>query len=264
MSTSHLQSAAPPMTGLPDATAPDVVTASLVDLDAGLARNLSPALLEQVRGWLVVRVWSVPRGPWPAGADHEPGLMGLLVVDGVIARSVSLGVHSYPELLGRGDLLRPWHRAKPGRLGPMDVSWQVLEPCRLAVLDKRFAGIVGRFPEVVDELLARAINRAQELDFNMAIAQLPLLESRILALLWHFGDRWGESREGGCHVPVRLTHTLLASLVLGRRPSVSTALTELSHRGLLSRVDDGWLLHGEPPTDLHTISRRGRGSAFGA
>jgi CRP-like cAMP-binding protein len=239
----------------------DVATASLVDLDADLARDLTPALREQVRGWLVVRVWTLPRGPWPAGLGDEEGLMGLLVVDGVIARTVSLGAHTYPELLGRGDLLRPWHRGTTGRLGPLDVTWQVLEPCRVAVLDKRFAGIVGRFPEVVDELLGRAIGRAQELDVNMAIAQLPLLELRILALLWHLADRWGESRDDGVHVPIRLTHALLASLVLGRRPSVSTTLTDLTNRGLVSRDEDGWILHGQPPTELHTISRRERGSA---
>jgi CRP/FNR family transcriptional regulator, cyclic AMP receptor protein len=57
-------------------------------------------------------------------------------------------------------------------------------------------------------------------------------------------------------VPVRLTHSLLAALVLGRRPSVSTTLTDLSQRGLVSRTEDGWLLHGEPPTELHKLSRR--------
>ena len=44
--------------------------------------------------------------------------------------------------------------------------------------------------------------------------------------------------------------------VLGRRPSVSSTLTELSHRGLVSRTENGWVLHGEPPADLHKLSRR--------
>ena len=90
----------------------------------------------------------------------------------------------------------------------------------------------------------------------MAIAQLPLLELRLLALLWHLADRWGETVPDGVKVPIRLTHSLLAAMVLGRRPSVSTTLTELSNRGLVSRVEDGWVLHGEPPTALHKLSRR--------
>jgi CRP/FNR family cyclic AMP-dependent transcriptional regulator len=235
---------------------PDVDLAPLLDLDPDLAADLTPALREQVRGWLVVRMWSLPRGPWPSATHREPGLMGFLVLDGVLTRNVSLGKIAYPELLGRGDLLRPWQRETEGRLGPVDVSWQVLEPCRVAVLDRRFAGIVGRWPEIVDELLGRALNRARELDYNMAIAQLPLLELRLLALLWHLADRWGEPAEDGVCVPIRLTHSLLAAMVLGRRPSVSSTLTELSNRGLVSRTENGWVLHGEPPTELHKLSRR--------
>jgi CRP-like cAMP-binding protein len=245
----------------------DVVVAPLLDLDPGLAGDLTPALREQVRGWLVVRVLTLPRGPWPTSVEREPGLMGFLVLDGVLTRNVSLGKIAYPELLGRGDLLRPWQTETDGRLGPVQVTWQVLEPCRVAVLDRRFAGIVGRWPEVVDELLGRALNRARELDLNMAIAQLPLLELRLLALMWHLADRWGETVPDGVKVPIRLTHSLLAAMVLGRRPSVSTTLTELSNRGLVSRVEDGWVLHGEPPTAMHKLSRRdshGGGAARGA
>src|SRR5690349_14205705 len=126
---------------IPEDGATDVVVAPLLDLDPSLAGDLTPALREQVRGWLVVRVLTLPRGPWPASADREPGLMGFLVLDGVLTRNVSLGRIAYPELLGRGDLLRPWQTETDGRLGPVQVTWQVLEPCRVAVLDRRFAGI---------------------------------------------------------------------------------------------------------------------------
>src|SRR3954465_9177157 len=239
-----------------DEAKPDVAVAPRLDLDPELAADLTPALREQVRGWLVVRVWSLPRGPWPTATNREPGLMGFLVLDGVLTRNVSLGKIAYPELLGRGDLLRPWQQESTGLLGPVDVSWNVLEPTRVAVLDRRFAGIVGRWPEIVDELLGRALNRARELDYNMAIAQLPLLELRLLAPLRRLADRWGEPAEDGVCIPIRLTHSLLAALVLGRRPSVSSTLTELAQRGLVSRTDSGWVLHGEPPTELHKLSRR--------
>ncbi len=252
--SNHLHAVSPEFA--PEDAASDVVVAPLLDLDPDLAADLTPALREQVRGWLVVRVLTLPRGPWPSAEHREPGLMGFLVLDGVLTRNVSLGKIAYPELLGRGDLLRPWQIQAEGRLGPVDVSWQVLEPCRVAVLDRRFAGIVGRWPEIVDELLGRALNRASELDYNMAIAQLPLLELRLLALLWRLADRWGEPAEDGVCVPIRLTHSLLAAMVLGRRPSVSSTLTELAQRGLVSRTDNGWVLHGEPPTELHKLSRR--------
>jgi CRP-like cAMP-binding protein len=238
----------------------DVVMAPLLDLDPDLGRDLTPALREQVRRWLVVPVWPLPRGEWPAGATHEDGMMGLLVLDGVLTRSVSLGRLAYPELLGPGDLLRPWQQEEGEGLLPVQVSWQILEPCRVAVLDRRFSSIVCRWPEIVDELLGRALRRARELDLNMAIAQLPLLELRLLGLLWHLAGRWGEPCADGVLVPVRLTHSLLAALVLGRRPSTSRALTELAGRGLVTRVEHGWMLHGEPPTELHKLSRRDLGA----
>jgi hypothetical protein len=242
----------------------EVVVAPLLDLDPLLGRDLSPALREQVRQWLVVRVCALPRGPWAGTVEDEAGTMGLLLLDGVLARNVSLGRIAYPELLGAGDLVRPWAPDVNGRLLHIDVDWQVIEPCRIALLDRRFAGIVGRWPELVNELIGRALARARELDFNMAIAQLPLLELRLLALLWHLAERWGREVDGGVVIPVRLTHTLLGAMVLGRRPSVSTALGELSARGLVSRCDEGWMLHGDPPTDLHKLSRRDAGAAGAA
>src|SRR3954468_19483594 len=245
------------------APSPDVVTAPLLDLVPEFADGLTPALAEQVRAWLVVRVWSLPRGSWPAATHTEHGLMGLLVVDGVLARCMGFGKAAYPELVGHGDLVRPWDAEPAGHLGRLDVSWQVLEPCRVAVLDRRFAGIVGRWPEIVDQLLSRAMSRASALDFSMAIAQLPLLDARLLAMLWHLADRWGVQLDDGVYVPIRLTHSLLASLVLARRPSVSTALAELDRRGLVSRSGDGWLLRGAPPTELHRLSRRDGHGALG-
>jgi CRP/FNR family transcriptional regulator, cyclic AMP receptor protein len=259
MFSPRLQSVASDAPPLPEPSR-DVVMAPLLDLDPDLGAGLTPALREQVRRWLVVPVWSLPRGEWPAGAAHEEGMMGLLVLDGVLTRSVSLGKLAYPEMLGRGDLLRPWQTEGDQGLLPVDVTWQIVEPCRLAVLDRRFAAIVCRWPEIVDELLGRALRRASELDLNMAIAQLPLLELRLLGLLWHLADRWGEPCGGGVRVPVRMTHGLLAALVLGRRPSTSRALTELTHRGLITRDEDGWVLHGEPPTELHKLSRRDLGA----
>ena len=48
------------------------------------------------------------------------------------------------ELLGPGDLLHPWERdhTEPFVAG---ARWDVLEPARLAVLDRRFAAVIGRW-----------------------------------------------------------------------------------------------------------------------
>jgi CRP/FNR family cyclic AMP-dependent transcriptional regulator len=216
-----------------------------------------------VRRWLVVPVWSLRRGHWGAALPPGEDMLGLLVLDGVLTRSVSLGRVAYPELLGAGDLLRPWQRNAHASPLAAQVEWQVIEPCHLAVLDQRFSALVCRWPEVVAELVGRAQRRADELDLRMAIAQLPLLELRLLGVLWHIAGRWGVAGPDGVHVPVRLTHAVLAGLVLGRRASTSRALSALTRGGLITRVPEGWVLHGEPPKELHTLSRRNGRIALG-
>src|SRR5579884_1085969 len=49
------------------------------------------------------------RGHWGAdpAVQAEPGHAGLLVVDGLLTRDVTLGDVTATELIGRGDLLRP-------------------------------------------------------------------------------------------------------------------------------------------------------------
>jgi CRP/FNR family cyclic AMP-dependent transcriptional regulator len=238
-------------------------TAPLLDLDPDLGRALTPALFEQVRRWLVVPVWSLRRGHWAAGLPPGEDMLGLLVLDGVLTRSVSLGRIAYPELCGAGDLLRPWQGNPHETPLAVQVEWQVIEPCHVAVLDQRCSALVCRWPEVVAELVGRAQRRADELDLHLAIAQLPLLELRLLGVFWHIAGRWGVERPDGVHVPVRLTHTVLAALVLGRRASASRALTALTRGGLITRVPEGWVLHGEPPKELHMLSRRTGRAALG-
>ena len=47
---------------------------------------------------------------------------------------------------------------------------------------------------------------------------------------------------------------LLADLVAARRPTVTSALSDLTRRGLVRLVDDGWLLSGEPPGELLDVT----------
>jgi hypothetical protein len=53
-----------------------------------------------------------------------------------------------------------------------------------------------------------------------------------------------------------LTHRILGQLVGARRPTVSTALSELAERKELVRRPDGsWLLRGDPP-DAESLARK--------
>jgi hypothetical protein len=68
-------------------------------------------------------------------------------------------------------------------------------------------------------------------------------------LLWNLAGRWGRVRSDGIVVPLRLTHTVLADLVAARRPTVTSALSELARQGAVRAIREGWLLSGNAPGD---------------
>ena len=221
--------------------------------DRRLGVQLAPEELAAATQHLVAAELRVPEGPWevehPLG--ETPGDLGFLVVDGLLSRDVRVGRHACAELLGPGDVLRPWD-ADEGSGAPVrhESAWRVLQAARLAVLDARFASLAGRFPPVVAELISRTLRRSRELAVLLAIAGMPRLDARLLAALWHLADRWGHVGPEGTLLPFRLTHETLASLVGAQRPSVTTALRALEERGALRRdAAAGWLLLGDPPGD---------------
>ncbi len=221
--------------------------------DRRLGAHLPPDELPAATQQLVAAEVRLREGAWKP--DHPlggaPGDLGFLVVDGLVTRDVRVGRHGCAELLGRGDVLRPWD-VDDGGQAPVrhDAAWRVLQPARLAVLDSRFALHAGRFPPVVAELMSRTLRRSRDLAVLLAIAAMPRLDARLLAALWHLADRWGHVGTEGTLLPFRLTHETLAGLVGAQRPSVTTALRQLERRGSVRReARGGWLLLGEPPGD---------------
>jgi CRP/FNR family transcriptional regulator, cyclic AMP receptor protein len=196
-------------------------------------------------------------GPWDvsrlsrASAEH----LGLLVLEGVISREVVIADHISAELLGPGDVVRPWQGTAPTRLLPRQAVWSVLATATIALLDRRFAVVAARYPEVIAALFDRVSERSHRLATTQAISQLTRVDRRLSALFWHLAERWGRVSGDGVVIPLALTHRILAQLVGARRPTVSTALRDLAERGELVRRGDGsWLLRGQPP-DVETLAR---------
>jgi CRP-like cAMP-binding protein len=106
---------------------------------------------------------------------------------------------------------------------------------------------LARFPQVAGKLFARAVLRSRQLAVNMAIVHQARVDVRLHLLFWQLAGRWGRVRSDGVVVPLRLTHTVLADLVAARRPTVTSALSDLSRRGVVRAVNEGWLLSGPPP-----------------
>ena len=92
----------------------------------------------------------------------------------------------------------------------------------------------------------------------MAIVHQARVDTRLHMLFWHLAGRWGRVRSDGVVVPLRLTHTTLAELVAARRPTVTSALTDLARRGVIRPVENGWLLSGDPPGEIAAARARRR------
>jgi CRP/FNR family transcriptional regulator, cyclic AMP receptor protein len=224
--------------------------------DPELAIGLDERRLQRARRECLAQEVVVDEGYWtPEDAEGEAarGGIGLLILDGLLVRRVGAGARYGAELLGPGDLLRPWEHDGEDTTLPFDTSFRAIERLHLAVLDLKATARMAPYPEVVGALVGRAMQRARHLAVNMAIAHYPRIDRRLLLLLWHLADRWGRVTSDGVRIPMRLTHTLLADLVAARRPSVTAAFAQLEHGGYLSRHDNVIVLHGEPPTDFHAV-----------
>jgi hypothetical protein len=221
----------------------------VLDHDPDLAEGLEAEATMRARHALTAPVIDVDVGDWrpdAALANGEDGRLGVLVLEGLLAREVRIVGRSCAELVGAGDLVHPWggQQLSPP---PVEVRWHALAPSRLAVLGRPFLHAVADYPDVVQRLVMRSIERSQSLAVGLAISCITGLRVRLLALLWQLAGRWGKVGHEGVAVPLPLTHAMLGRLVGASRPSVSTALKELEHAGEISRrVGGGYMLHGDP------------------
>jgi CRP-like cAMP-binding protein len=229
--------------------------ASLLDLDPDLGADLDDGRREAARRHLAVRLARVEKGEWRPEADAfgAQGGVGLFVVDGFAVRRVQLAHRAAAELLGPGEILRPWQDDGEHAHYPFAATFQILRPLTLAVLDRSFRVRVGAVPEVVGALFARVTERARLLAGNLVVAQLPSVEDRVLVVLWHLADRFGRVRRDGVLLPVNLSHEIIGTIVGARRPSVTSAVGRLTARGLVARDPAGWLLLGDPPREIRAL-----------
>jgi CRP/FNR family cyclic AMP-dependent transcriptional regulator len=221
----------------------------LLELDPDLGLLLAEDRLEAAHHDLRVAVHTLEPGPWDVDKQSaaSPGHVGILVLDGVLAREVLVSDTVSTELLGPGDVIRPWRLHDGSSLLRHQIRLSVLSRSRVALLDRRFGFELTRHPEVMVAILDRINERALRLAVTQAISQLNRVDRRLLALFWHLAERWGRMTGDGVALPMTLSHRMLGQLDGARRPTVSTALGELTKQGELARRDDGtWLLTGTP------------------
>ncbi|TMK40880.1 MAG: Crp/Fnr family transcriptional regulator [Actinobacteria bacterium] len=240
-----------------DLTPPTSRIIRVLEADPGLADGLDDEELRVLLPTAVARVQIVEPGEWAPPEDPQPHRdhIGLLVVRGLVTRTLSVDGRDFTELLGDGDLLRPWQESESWPSVRTERRWHMLTRSELGVLDGRFAMAIGGSPRVQAAIVARAVARSRALAFYLAVSHIRRVEQRLLVMLWHFAERWGRVGPQGVVLGVRLTHETLGRVVGARRPTVTTALTQLMEQGLVSRTPDRRLiLHGDPPRGLHGVA----------
>lgn len=227
----------------------------VLDQDPGLGRHLSAQTLRRASSAAIAPLLRIDEGPTsflieePSSHAH----LGLLVLDGLIARHLSFGEIGASEFYAPGDLLRPWP-ARPETAELSEVRWEALAPTLLASLDQDFANRVRDWPEITSALLDRAAQRSDSQTLQAALHQARRIDDRVLLALWHFAGRWGQIGPEGRIVKLpNITGELLARFVGARRQSVSTALGELADSGALRRGPNGALVLPHRPPQLGQI-----------
>jgi CRP/FNR family transcriptional regulator, cyclic AMP receptor protein len=238
-------------TELPGPLRASVNFCQVLRAEPDLLQAIAPAQQDQAIDACIAPVAYIARGRWTGHWETlGTGAIGLLVLEGLLVRRVGIDKCFGAELLGQGDILRPWETGSVNRALPHTTGWRVLEPTRLAVLDARVARRFALYPPLTGRLVDKALARSRSLALTAAIINQPRVEVRLHMLFWHLAERWGRVRSDGVVVTVRLTHSVLAELVAARRPTVTSALSKLAGKGLVRSVDREWILTGEPPTEL--------------
>ena len=194
----------------------------------------------------------VPAGPFRP--ERVAGRFGAVVVllDGLVARAMTVEEGSAAELLGAGAVLSPPGSGRQEGLGLVGyhVRYEALATSRVGVIGPDLLAGLAEQPELVAALLAGRGRVDAERAAIHALTQLTGVDRRLVALFRLLAERHGRPTPDGVVVPVAIPHRLLAELVGARRPTVTTALRALRHRGELRRLPDGtWLLRERAPLD---------------
>jgi hypothetical protein len=234
------------------ATAVQIGTCRVLDEDPDLASRLSDADAARARTNALAACTRLERGIWDPPAQDRCAL-GFLVLDGAIARYAAIDGCRGVELIGHGDLIRPWDTDE-GCTIPFVETWEIVVPTRIALFDAEFSLTVAEWPGIMAELLARTVSRNRALVRHRALSHLPHLETRILLVLWEIADRWGRAEPDGVSLSLPITQRLLADLVSASRQRVNRALADLARSGAVERRRDRLLLrHGSSHTAARAV-----------
>ena len=203
------------------------------DLGTGIPEDELPHAARLVK----VPAFTVEIGECDLASIGAEPMLGLLILDGLVTVNIVIADRVVSQLAGPGDIL--YAGAEIDALLPVVATHYVSERARIAILDARFIAAVRRWPALMVAVHARLRSQERRLAVHAALGKLRRVEDRVLALLWHLGERWGRITPDGMVLPLALTHETIGRLAGAERPTVSLALTELAERGDVVRREDG-------------------------
>jgi hypothetical protein len=177
----------------------------------------------------------VPSGTWrPSSATLPPGTVALGVLEGLLLRET--GAPGGASLSGPGDLVEPWG-AHP------ELRWTACGPVRLAVVGRPLLSALRPWPDALGRLLGRALRQEARALGAQAVLVTHGDDQRVLCLLGHLAERWGERVAGGTVVAQALDSELLGRLAGVPAGGGAAVARRLGERGLANQRSDGsWLL----------------------
>jgi CRP/FNR family transcriptional regulator, cyclic AMP receptor protein len=241
----------------------DAAEAALVlDLDPDLGRGVNVEEWDAARRACRGTLLRLSDGVWdvPLLAGERDDLLGLLIVDGLLCREVSLHDRHMLELLGPGAVLQLPVVSERPRLGG-DIRLTAVTGAMLVGLGESFIHAAGRWPTLLPAIHRRLEAQREHLAIQGLIAHLPRAEHRLLLQLWHLADRYGRVTPEGTQLPLPLRHDLLGQLAACRRSTVTLAIGALASEGCIRRMADGsWLITAIAERRVDAIAR-GNGTA---
>lgn len=229
--------------------------APLLAIDPDLARGLPSDQIARAQA-VTTHVARIAPGEWQPAFGGGPGCLGLLIADGIVVRETRVGGTCSAELLGTGDIVRPWQNDDHSPSGA-HVTWFVPDGARVALIDDRVSAAFAQWPTIAEELFARVVRRSHVQSVLRATSQVRRLDHRTLLYLWHVGERFGRVTPAGLVTRLPLTHERLATLIGAHRPSFTMALRKLERGGLLVRDDDHIVVLTDAAREIVDGLRRG-------
>lgn len=220
----------------------------LLAVDAELGRHVAPADLARLSARVRTPVVEIDRGRFDPEEILAAGTntFATIVVSGLVGREMCVERQPALQLLGPGDVLG--RSVLDAELVPAAHAWSALSRTRLALLDDSFLNAVRHRPRLMTGVVERLLERQEYLLVQLAAAQAPRVEDRLLMLFQVLAGRWGTVRAEGIHIEIGLTHEALGRIIGARRPTVTLALKGLSLAGHVRRQPDGsWVLSRDAP-----------------